>query len=184
MEEEAMMQQEQITQLARELIPYVVPFVPYLIETGKEAGKELAKAIGKKLGEDIPDITKSILKKLWPTLLETPSAREAAIDAAARKEDKRTLAALEWQLEKLLANDKQFRREIAALLLEAERSGTKIKTDLEIEELGGELRIVHVQDAATMRESGTSLIETEAKIRRTQRGSKTTVVDFESGTDQ
>ena len=167
-----------ITQLAKDLVPYILPLLPYLVKTGKVAGTEAAKALGKKLGEDIP----SSLRKLWKRLLEkveTSSATQEALqDVIVRPEDGRTIAALELQLEKLLGKDEIFLHDIITILQEIRAQGVVIQSSLEIEEHKGELRIVNIEDVTALREAGISQIDAQTKIKHTDKGSKTEGVRF------
>jgi hypothetical protein len=172
------MANSELARTAQDLIPYITPFLPYLLKAGKEVGTEAAKSLGKRLGEEIPGVVKALLTRLWPKIENNPTAKEAAIDVVEQPGDSRAIAALELQLERLLDRDEEFRREILALLNEAKAEGIVIKTNLKIEEHAGELRVIDIQDGASLEESGVRRIDAQAEITRTEKGSSTTGVHF------
>lgn len=101
------------------LVALLAPVLGYLLKAGETAADEAARALG---GE-----AWGYAKRLWAKLRGgvegRPAALEAAQDVAARPEDERARAALELQLEKVLAADPELAREVVGVLGEARAAG-------------------------------------------------------------
>lgn len=83
----------------------------------------MAQEIGQGIGTDLLTHAKRLWAKLGPHVKSKPGALEAAEDVAQHPDDKRTRAALELQLEKLLSAQPALADELAPLVREAVAAG-------------------------------------------------------------
>jgi hypothetical protein len=82
-----------------------------------------ASGVGESVGTELVEHAKRLWAKLRPSVEAKPAALEAAADVASRPDDPRARGALELQLEKLLAEDPELRREVESLLRDAVAAG-------------------------------------------------------------
>lgn len=112
----------------------VAACLPFLVEAGRRFGEDAAA----ELGDNGWDIAKRIWQKLRPRVEERPAAKEAVDDVAAAPDDPRAVAALELQLEKVVAGDAALAAELEALLEEARASGVVAAGDRSVA-IGGDV---------------------------------------------
>ena len=86
--------------LSQQLVTFLAPFLPYLLKMGEQAAEEA----GKKLGAEAWEGAKALWAKLKPKVEAKPAAREAA------------QTALQWQREKVLAEDEALADEVRQTL--------------------------------------------------------------------
>lgn len=101
------------------LVKFLAPCLPFLMNIVNKAVEGAAQ----KLGEDVWTKAKAIWAKLQPKVEAKPSAQEALIDVAQTPDDEGAIAALQWQLKKLLNEDSTLADEISRLFKEAEQTG-------------------------------------------------------------
>jgi hypothetical protein len=86
-----------------------------------------ANAVADEVGKSVAPVLLKHAKRLWaklrPHVEAKPAALEAAEDVAQRPDDERTRAALELQLEKLLAGDPALLDALAPVLRDAVAAG-------------------------------------------------------------
>lgn len=97
------------------LTSFLAPCLPILLRAGDAAAA--------KVGAEALEYGKRLWAKLRPKVEAKPAAAEAAQDVAAAPEDPRALAALELQLEKLLAQDDELAAAVARVWDEARAAG-------------------------------------------------------------
>ncbi len=97
------------------LAAFLAPFLPYLVKAGETFADKAATAFG----EDAWEFARKLWGKLRPKVEEKEAAKEAAGDVAAAPDDPRAKAALELQLEKLLAGDPELAKELSSLWQQA-----------------------------------------------------------------
>jgi hypothetical protein len=117
------------------LTSFLAPFLPKLLA----AGEKLVDAAVEDVGKDAWAHAKRLWGRLRGKVEERPGAAEAAADAAARPDDPRAVAALELQLEKILAGDAQLAADVTALWEEAQRSGVVAATGERSVAAGGDV---------------------------------------------
>lgn len=101
-----------IQTLSQQLTAFLAPFLPYLLQ----AGEKVAEEAGKKLGAEAWEQVKALWAKLKPKVEAKPAAQEAVQDLAANPQNEKAQTALQWQLEKLLAEDQALAREVQRML--------------------------------------------------------------------
>lgn len=101
------------------VVTFLAPFLPYLTKAGEKAAEEAGKGIG----EAAWDKAKALWGKLWPKVEDKPAAQEAVEDVAQAPDNEKAQNALIWQLEKILGEDADLARAIAALVEEGQRAG-------------------------------------------------------------
>ena len=101
-----------IQTLSQQLLTFLAPFLPYLLKMGEQAAEEA----GKKLGAEAWEGAKALWAKLKPKVEAKPAAREAAQEVAAHPADEDAQTALQWQLEKFLAEDEALADEVRQTL--------------------------------------------------------------------
>lgn len=101
------------------LTAFLAPCLPILLKAGQRVAEDAADAMSGEVLEHA--------QRLWGRLREKiggkPAAEEAARDVAERPDDQRARAALELQLEKLLAEDPELAADIARLWEDAKSAG-------------------------------------------------------------
>jgi uncharacterized protein YgbK (DUF1537 family) len=93
------------------LAQFLAPFLPYLVVAGRDVAEKAAHALGSEAWEH----AQALWERLRGSVDAKPAAREAAEDVARAPDDARAVAALELQLEKLLAADRGLADELARL---------------------------------------------------------------------
>jgi hypothetical protein len=97
----------------------LAPFLASLLNIGQQAGTQAAEALGSEAGK--------LASRVWDRIsgkVETkPAAQEAAQDVAAQPDDADAVAALRIQLRKILEEDPELQRELAAILEEGKQAG-------------------------------------------------------------
>lgn len=101
------------------LTAVLAPCLGWLLAGADAAARELGAGVG----ADVRELARRLWSKLHPHLTGKPAALEAAQDVAERPDDSRARAALELQLEKLLAGLPELSEQIAAELRDAAARG-------------------------------------------------------------
>jgi len=101
------------------LVTFLAPFLSRLLASGEKG----LDAAAEDLGKDAWGHAKRLWSRLREKVAGKEAAGEAAADVAAQPDDPRARAALELQLEKLLAADEQLAAQLAKLWEDAERDG-------------------------------------------------------------
>ena len=101
-----------IQTLSQQLITSLAPFLPYLLKMGEQAAEEAAKKFGAEAWEG----AKALWARLKPKVEAKPASQEAVTDLAANPQNEKAQTALQWQLEKLLAEDQALAREVQQAL--------------------------------------------------------------------
>jgi hypothetical protein len=109
-----------VAPLAGQLVQILAPFLPYLLKAGEGLGNRAAEQLEDQGGK----LAASVWARLSGKLAAKPAAQEAATDLAAQPADEDARAALRIQLRKLLADDPDLQRDLAAVLHAAESAGT------------------------------------------------------------
>lgn len=116
------------------LVALLAPFLKRLAEQGGE----IVEAGVEKLGDAAWDLARRVWERLRPRVESKEAAREAVDDVARSPDDARARAALELQLQKLLAAAPELAADLKALLEEGEQSGI-VATDGSVV-IGGDVR--------------------------------------------
>jgi regulator of sigma D len=111
--------------VATGLVAFLGPVLPYLIKGVEKVTEEISK----KIGAAGWDKAKQIWGKLWPKIEARQSAKEAVEDVIANPDDTDAQGALRNQLKKILADDSDLLKDIAALL---EAAGQKVEYHAEL----------------------------------------------------
>jgi hypothetical protein len=101
------------------LVTLLAPVLPTLIGAGKQIGREAANVVG----SEVADLGRRVWERLQGSLVNRPTAESAAGDVAADPNDETARETLELQLKKLLKDDPQLRKDLAAIVAEGERQG-------------------------------------------------------------
>jgi len=109
-----------VAPLAGQVVQILAPFLPYLLKVGEDLGARATKQMEDKGW----DLASKLWGRLGAKVDARPSAREAAVDLAAQPTDEDAQAVLRVQMKKLLADEPELQRELAALLKEAQGSGS------------------------------------------------------------
>jgi hypothetical protein len=105
------------------LTAFLSPFLPTLLRLGGKAVDKATESAAGKFGDAAFVKAQAIWGKLSPKVEAKEAAKEAAIDVANNPEDEDSLAALRVQLKKLLEQDEELMRAIAAILEEDPPNG-------------------------------------------------------------
>ena len=100
------------------LTAFLAPFLPGLIKPVQDFATEAAE----KFGAAAVEQARALWERLSGKVDDKPSAREAAEDLADDPDNAGARAALQWQLEKILAADPEFARRLAEDWAAAQRS--------------------------------------------------------------
>ncbi|MGQ9614401.1 hypothetical protein [Chloroflexus sp.] len=100
------------TQLSQQIVQFLAPALPFLLGLGGKAAEEAAQKLGAAAWEQ----AKALWAKLKPNVQAKPAAQEAVTDLAANPQNEKVQTALQWQLEKLLAEDQALAREVQQIL--------------------------------------------------------------------
>ena len=79
-------------------------------------GERAAEEAGRRLGTEAWEGARALWGKLRPKVEAKPAAQEAVQDLAANPQNEKAQTALQWQLEKLLAEDEALAREVQRML--------------------------------------------------------------------
>lgn len=101
------------------LTAFLAPCLPILLKAGQGVAEELTAGVGAEAAEH----ARRLWERLRGKIAAKPAAEEAALDVAERPDDGRALAALELQIEKLLAEDEALAAEIEQLWEAAKSAG-------------------------------------------------------------
>jgi hypothetical protein len=101
------------------LTAFLAPFLSRLLASGEQLVEDAAEELAK----DAWGHARRLWGRLRDKVAGKEAASEAAADVAARPEDERALAALELQLEKLLAADERLAADVGRLWEDAKRDG-------------------------------------------------------------
>ena len=112
-----------------------------------------AQEVGKTLAPELLEHAKRLWAKLRPHVESKPAALEAARDVAERPDDERTRAALELQLEKLLAERPALLDELAPIVKDAVATGVVAAGERSVA-VGGNVSggVIVTGDSAVIRE--------------------------------
>ena len=111
-------------QLTAGAVALLVPLLKRLLSTGQDAAEELGEAVGQKDWS----FALTLWGKLPGKIDERPTAWEAVEDVAARSDDPRARAALEWQARKLLEQDADLSEDMQKLHQDAETASVTTAT--------------------------------------------------------
>lgn len=105
-----------------ELAGFLAPFIPYLIDKGRRFGETAVSAVQAEAWE--------FAKRIWDRLGEAvgarPEGQAAAEEVAKNPGDEQALAALQEQIDLLLAEDARLAEQIAALLATPEAAAVEV----------------------------------------------------------
>jgi hypothetical protein len=112
-----------------------------------------AQEVGKTLAPELLEHAKRLWAKLRPHVESKPAALEAARDVAERPDDERPRAALELQLEKLLAERPALLDELAPIVKDAVAAGVVAAGERSVA-VGGNVSggVIVTGDSAVIRE--------------------------------
>lgn len=112
-----------------------------------------AQEVGKTLAPELLEHAKRLWAKLRPHVESKPAALEAARDVAERPDDERLRAALELQLEKLLAERPALLDELAPIVKDAVAAGVVAAGERSVA-VGGNVSggVIVTGDSAVIRE--------------------------------
>jgi hypothetical protein len=105
------------------LTAFLSPFLPTLLRLGGKAVDKATESAAGKFGDAAFAKAQAIWRKLSPKVEAKEAAKEAAIDVANNPSDRAKLV-FEVQLEKLLEQDDELMKSIAAILEEDAPDGT------------------------------------------------------------
>ncbi|HKH47861.1 MAG TPA: hypothetical protein VKM72_24655 [Thermoanaerobaculia bacterium] len=101
-----------VSLLADAVTQMLAPALPALVLGGQDLVADAAKALGTEAWKKVT----TLWGKLRGRIEQKPAASEAAQDVARSPEDPDALAALRYQIKKILAEDEAFAAEIAQLV--------------------------------------------------------------------
>jgi hypothetical protein len=105
------------------LTAFLSPFLPTLLKLGGKAVDKATESAAGKFGDAAFAKAQAIWEKLSPKVEAKEAAKEAAIDVANSPDDEDSQAALRVQLKKLLEQDEELMKAIAAILEEDHPNG-------------------------------------------------------------
>jgi hypothetical protein len=111
--------------VAAGLAAFLTPLLPYL----QKGAEKVSEVIAEKLSAVGWEKAKQIWGKLHPKIEARPAAKEAVDDVIAHPDDADMQGALRIQLKKILADDTDLLKDIAALL---EAAGQKVEYHAEL----------------------------------------------------
>jgi hypothetical protein len=100
----------------QEVLRFLAPFLPYLVAGGKEVARGAAKKLGEAFSEDAWERAKGVWSKLHPKVEANPAGKQALLDLVKAPEDPDTLAALRWQIGRVLSENPQLASELMAIV--------------------------------------------------------------------
>lgn len=119
-----------------ELAGFLAPFIPYLIDKGRRLGETTIPAVQAEAWE--------FAKRLWDRLGEAvgarPEGQEAAEEVARDPGDEQALAALQEQIDLLLAEDARLAEQVAALLATPEAAAVDVSASRGSFAAGGDVK--------------------------------------------
>jgi hypothetical protein len=120
-----------ISTLIQTLTPWIIGAGPYLLRlgetAGEEAAKELAKDASQKLGASVWEIAQKIWNRIFDSQAEAkPDVVKAVKDVTQHPNNDLAKSGLQWQLSKLLEEDKSMADAIRQILEEARSSGVEV----------------------------------------------------------
>ena len=110
------------------LTAFLSPVLPFLLKVG---GKAADGAI-EQFGADVWNKAKKVWGKLMPKIESKATAKEAAEDLAKAPDDEQIRTILQWQLKKILEEDKNLAAEIAQLMKDDKNNSANV-TNIKLE---------------------------------------------------
>lgn len=101
------------------LTAFLAPCLPILLKAGQGVAEDVARDVSAEAVQH----ARRLWERLRTRIAGKPAAEEAARDVAERPDDERARAALELQIEKLLAEDRELAAEVERLWEEAKGAG-------------------------------------------------------------
>lgn len=119
-----------------ELTGFLGPFIPYLLDKGRRFAETAVSAVEAEAWE----FARRIWDRLGGAVEARPEARGAAEEVAKDPGDEQALAALQEQIDLLLADDARLAEQVAALLATREAAAVEVSASWGSFASGGDVK--------------------------------------------